>query len=371
MRRPRRWQLDLRPVDAAEAIGWLIRRYLHSYGPATLQQFAQWLAGGRTWAAERFSALGDALEPVDVEGTRAWQLTGDGEDGKVAAATGVRLLPYFDAYAVGCHPREVVFPGVAGERALSGGQAGTLPVVLVDGALCYRAFGPAAPLAARLQDRFAVVTYDRRGRGESGDTAPHGVDREVEDLAVVIEAVGGEACVYGISSGGALVLEAAQAGLPIVKAAVYEIPFAVTPGSRTEPADYQATLTDLLAQGRNGAAVKLFMRMVGTPAAMVATMPLMRPVWRKLTAVAPTLPYDRALVTAHMTGAPLPPDCYDAATMPVLAMAGGKSPAWFRDGMQQVAERLPNATYRTIDGQTHMLKPDAIAPVLTEFFTAP
>jgi pimeloyl-ACP methyl ester carboxylesterase len=215
-------------------------------------------------------------------------------------------------------------------------------VVLVDGALCYRAFGPAAPLAARLQDRFAVVTYDRRGRGESGDTAPHGVDRE-----------------------------AAQAGLPIVKAAVYEIPFAVTPGSRTEPADYQATLTDLLAQGRNGAAVKLFMRMVGTPAAMVATMPLMRPVWRKLTAVAPTLPYDRALVTAHMTGAPLPPDCYDAATMPVLAMAGGKSPAWFRDGMQQVAERLPNATYRTIDGQTHMLKPDAIAPVLTEFFTAP
>ncbi len=240
-------------------------------------------------------------------------------------------------------------------------------VVLVDGALCHRSFGPATPLAKQLADRFTVITYDRRGRGESTDTAPYAVEREVEDLAAVIKDAGGSAAVYGISSGAALALEAANSGVPISKLAVYEAPFALDETARTEPADYYPKLTEALANGRNGDAVKLFMNQVGAPGFMIAMMRV-TPVWPKLKRVAHTLPYDRAILDGSLSGTPLPQDRYANATMPVLAMAGGKSDEWFRTAMQQVADRLPNAEYRTIDGQNHMLKPQAIAPVLREFF---
>jgi hypothetical protein len=127
---PRRWLPGFRPAPAKEALAALVRRYLDAYGPATPQQFARWLGAPADWAAELFARQGD-LEEVDVDGTRAWIARGAGE-----AAVGeslVRLLPYFDAYLIDCHPRAKLFPGRAAERALTGGQAGNVPALLVDG----------------------------------------------------------------------------------------------------------------------------------------------------------------------------------------------------------------------------------------------
>lgn len=191
----------------------------------------------------------------------------------------------------------------------------------------------------------------------------------MEDLAALIKEAGGSGPVYvfGQSSGAALALEAANSGVPITKLALYEIPYAITPDSRTEPADYYPKLTKAIAEGRNGDAVKMFMRLVGLPGAIVALFPLM-PGWSKLKSVAPTLPYDRALLADGINGSPLPEDRYAGVEVPTLAMAGGKSDEWFRAGMRQVADRVKGASYRTIDGQNHLLKATAVAPVLKEFF---
>ncbi|HEV8566022.1 MAG TPA: winged helix DNA-binding domain-containing protein [Actinoplanes sp.] len=127
---PRRWLPGFRPAPAKEALAALVRRYLDAYGPATPQHFARWLGAPPDWAAELF-ARQDDLEEVDVDGARVWIARGAGE-----AAVGesvVRLLPYFDAYLIGCHPRAKLFPGRAAERALTGGQAGNVPALLVDG----------------------------------------------------------------------------------------------------------------------------------------------------------------------------------------------------------------------------------------------
>lgn len=241
-------------------------------------------------------------------------------------------------------------------------------LVLVDGALCYRAFGPGKKYAEALQDSFTVYTYDRRGRGESGDTAPFSVEREVEDLAAVIKAAGGSACVFGVSSGAALALEAANRGVGITKLAVYEAPFIVDEtGPDVNDGEYHAGLAQALEEDQRGDAVKLFMKLVGAPRLMITMMRLM-PGWAKLKAVAPTLPYDHAVLDDGRKREPLPADRYADATMPALAMAGGKSDEWFRNSMKQVAERLPDGEYRTIDGQNHMLSAKAIAPVLKGFF---
>jgi pimeloyl-ACP methyl ester carboxylesterase len=242
-------------------------------------------------------------------------------------------------------------------------------VLLVDGAMCYRASGPARPLAQRLSSTFTVYTYDRRGRGESGDTAPYAVEREVEDIEALIKEAGGAACVYGISSGAALALEAANRGAGITRLALYEAPFIVDDTLPARPDDYLDQLDALIAADRRGDAVRTFMRTVGVPGVFIALMRIM-PAWSKLTGVAHTLPYDFRVLGDTGRGRPLPGDRWTEATMPTLVMDGGKSPTWMRNAMAQFAEVLPAATYRTLPGQTHMLKPDAVAPVLREFFLA-
>jgi pimeloyl-ACP methyl ester carboxylesterase len=239
------------------------------------------------------------------------------------------------------------------------------PLILVDGALCHRAFGPSRPLAAELADRFTVYTYDRRGRGESGDTAPYAVEREVEDLEAVIAAAGGSAHVYGISSGAVLALEAAHRGAAIDSLALYEPPFIVDDSRPPLPADYPARLEQLIAAGRRGDAVRLFMRQVGMPAALVALMRFMPP-WRKLKAVAPTLRNDAAVMGATQAGQPLPADRWSHASVPTLVVTGGKSEPWMHRGNEQLADLLPNAERRVLDGQNHMVKPKVLAPLLTE-----
>lgn len=253
--------------------------------------------------------------------------------------------------------------------AIAYDQSGQGPaVILVDGALCYRASGPSAPLALLLAQHFTVFTYDRRGRGESGDTQPYAIEREVEDLEALINAAGGSAFVYGISSGAALALEAAIRLPAIQKLALYEAPFIVDDSRSPVAVDYVAQLDAMLAANDRAAAVKHFMtKGVGMPAIFVVLMQFM-PAWPKLKAVAHTLPYDTSLTVDQQRGKPLPAERWGAASVPTLVAAGGKSPAWMRHAMQALAEILPGAQHRTLAGQTHMLDPKVVAPVLVEFF---
>jgi pimeloyl-ACP methyl ester carboxylesterase len=242
------------------------------------------------------------------------------------------------------------------------------PVILIDGALCRRDFGPARPLATLLRDRYTVFIYDRRGRGESGNTQPYDIAREIEDIAALLGEAGGSAFVYGISSGAALALEATNAFPNMVKKLVlYEAPFIVDNTHPPLAADFLPRLDAFVAEGKRGAAVKAFMRLVGTPGFAIVMMQLL-PVWKQLKAVAHTLPYDIRSIALFQRGEPLPTNRWTNITVPTLVADGGKSPAWMRNAMKQLATVLPSATYRTLEGQTHMLKPEVMTPVLAEFF---
>jgi pimeloyl-ACP methyl ester carboxylesterase len=244
------------------------------------------------------------------------------------------------------------------------------PLVLVDGALCHRDFNGQRPLAALLADRFAVYVYDRRGRGESTDTAPPAPEREVEDLAAVLEAAGGPAMAYGISSGAALVLHAAAAGLPIARFAIYEVPFAPDAEAHAEQRRALAAVREALAADDRGRAVRLFLRLVGVPAFGVAMMRL-TPAYRQLQAVAHTLPYDLALLGADADASALATLPWDRIRVPGLVLAGGRSPEKNLVGpTRRVAESLPDGTFDVVEGQTHLVRPDALAPLLAEFFAA-
>jgi pimeloyl-ACP methyl ester carboxylesterase len=241
-------------------------------------------------------------------------------------------------------------------------------VILVDGAMCYRANGPNGPLAALLARHFTVYTYDRRGRGESGDTAPYTVDREIDDLRALVKEAGASVYLYGISSGGALALEAVNAGLPVRKLALYEVPYVVDRSRKIIADDYEATLDSLVAAGKRGAAISLFMtKGIGLPGIVVVMMRLM-PAWPKLKAVAHTLPYDTVFTAPLQRGRPLPADRWPGVTVPTAVIAGTRSQGWIQTAMRSLAGVLPTAEHRTLPGQTHIVKPAALAPVLVDFF---
>jgi pimeloyl-ACP methyl ester carboxylesterase len=241
------------------------------------------------------------------------------------------------------------------------------PLILVDGALCSRQFGPMPGLAGQLARDFTVYTYDRRGRGESGDTAPYSPDLEVDDLEALAEQAGDAVYVHGTSSGAALALAAAKRIPAIAKLSVYEPPFIVDDTRTALPDDFLPRLTSLVSAGRRGDAVKMFMSFVGTPAIFTTVMPL-TPVWGKLKAVAPTLVYDITIVADHQRGTPFTAGDWADVKAPTLVAAGGKSPAWMANATRALADALPDSTYRTLPGQNHMVKAQAIAPVLTSFF---
>jgi pimeloyl-ACP methyl ester carboxylesterase len=250
------------------------------------------------------------------------------------------------------------------------------PLVLVGGAFSYRRFPGQVKLADLLSARFTVYSYDRRGRGDSGDTAPYAVKREIEDLAAVIDAAGGRACVWGLSSGAILALEAAAAGLPIRKLAVQEPPLAVDPADRRPPADLRQHVTGLIDAGQRGEAVRYYLvDGMGAPGFVPALLHLIPGAWQKLTAVAHTLPYDAELAEPYQTGRPLPPRQWAAVTMPALVMRGTakESPGLLRNGAAAVAAVLPDARLVERRGLGHAKKltPAVIADTLAEFLTSP
>lgn len=239
-------------------------------------------------------------------------------------------------------------------------------VILVAGALSRRADPVNAGLADLLAERFTVYNYDRRGRGDSSDTQPYAVEREVEDIAALIEAAGGSAYCYGISSGGVLALEAARRLPSITKLAVYEPPFIVDGSRPPRPRDYVQQLDTMTAEGRPGDAVAYFMTAAaGIPAEFVAGM-RGQPFWAGLEAIAHTIAYDGRVMGDTMHGEPLPAE-WATLTTPTLVLDGGRTPA-FHTSALALAELLPNARHETLAGQEHNVEPQAIAPVLATFF---
>jgi pimeloyl-ACP methyl ester carboxylesterase len=242
-------------------------------------------------------------------------------------------------------------------------------VILVSSALADRK--DAAKLADLLAHHFTVINYDRRGRGASGDATDYAVEREIEDLAALMDHTGGSASLFGSSSGAVLALRAAAAGLNVERLALYEPPFAVSGDGFAPPKDFGRHIDALLAREKRGEAVKYFMTQAqGMPAFMVTMMRLMPGVWSGLTKLAHTLPYDIAVMGGTQQGRPLEAAEWAGATAPVLVLTGGKSPAGFRDAARALAEVLPGATHRALPGLDHgavMMAPKKLAPTLTEF----
>jgi pimeloyl-ACP methyl ester carboxylesterase len=246
---------------------------------------------------------------------------------------------------IGAGPAVVIVGGVVGDRSQ---QAG---------------------LAQLLAEHFTVYNFDRRGHGESGDTPPYTVEREVEDIAAILDAAGGSAFVYGTSGCAALSLEAAARGLSpkMKKLAVWEPPY-ILEGSRPPvPQDYKEQLAQLLREGRKGDMIELFLtKAVGMPAEFVAPM-RQSPFWAAQEAFAPTLVYDAILMSNGDFS--MPKERIAKATVETLVIDGGTTP-WLSHTAQVVAETLPHAHRHTIAGQPHNVADEAMAPVLREYFQA-
>ncbi|MEV4617365.1 alpha/beta hydrolase [Asanoa sp. NPDC049573] len=231
------------------------------------------------------------------------------------------------------------------------------PVVLVGGGLDDGAEN--APLAAALSPWFTVVNYARRGRGASGDTKPYAVERELDDLAALLATVSGPAHLFGASSGGALALRAAAAGLPVARVAVYEVPYLVDPAVRAAWLSYVDELERLLSADRRGDAVAAFMRLAGSGEAEI-TAARAAPVWPALEALAPTLAYDAAcLGDGRVPTTPL--------TQPVLVATGAADP-FFTPAADALTEALPSATRLVLNHPGHVPDPTLLAPLLRDFY---
>lgn len=244
-------------------------------------------------------------------------------------------------------------------------------VIMVTGALGTRSHPQWIQLAGLLSEHFTVINYDRRGRGDSGDTLPYAVQREIEDIEALIDAAGGTACVYGISSGAILALEAAdRLASKITKLAVYEPPLILNDGRPSLPEDYVEQIQAAIEAGNPGKAVEVFMtQALLIPEEYLAPMKA-DPMWQEMEAVAHTLAYDGLISREFMSGKPLPDDRWTSITADTLVIHGDQSEPMFRDAAQAAAKNVERAEYKALQGQGHDVSPEAIAPVLVHFFKA-
>lgn len=242
-----------------------------------------------------------------------------------------------------------------------------LAVILVNGALSSRA--DHTELAQLLSQHFTVYNYDRRGRGDSGDNKPYKVEREVEDIEALIDTAGGTACVYGISSGACLALEAAAAlGDKVKKLAMYEAPYDDAEGTAEKTKAFLKKLDNLISKNQNSDAVEFFLKYAGTPDEALAEMKV-SPAWRQMEAMAPTLVYDSAVLGDDRS---VPMERAADVKATTLVMDGGASSEtapFVRATADKLAKTIPNAQRRTIEGQRHDVDSKVLAPILIEFFT--
>jgi pimeloyl-ACP methyl ester carboxylesterase len=251
-------------------------------------------------------------------------------------------------------------------------QNGSGPaLILVGGALEQRAMNSeTAQLATHplLAQHFTVIQYDRRGRGDSGDTLPFALECEIEDIEALISAAGGSAYLFGISSGAALALQAAikLGNSKVKKLAIYEAPYNDDAAARQAWKDYRQQLDTLLAQRRNADALASFMLLTGMPPEHLEAV-RHHPMWPMWEAVAPTLAYDAASMGDE---AAVPVAQAASLSMTALVMNGGASYPFMKAAAEALTAAMPHARHLTLEGQTHEVSVDVLAPVLVEFFTA-
>jgi len=241
------------------------------------------------------------------------------------------------------------------------------PLILVAGSFQDRkAMGAyARPLDAH----FTVYAYDRRGRGDSGDNQPYAIQREIDDIAALIDDAGGQAFVFGGSSGAVLSLDAVEHGLNIPKLAIYEPPFAVDDSRPPVPENLVDELATLIAAGQRSEAAAAYLTKGGVLTGDVVAQMAAQPYWQTdVVPVAHTLLYDAIIMSGTLTGGPLPTDRWTHVTQPTLIMNGTASFPWTAAGANALATVLPNATRQTFEGEAHEVSPAALAPALVEFF---
>jgi alpha-beta hydrolase superfamily lysophospholipase len=239
-------------------------------------------------------------------------------------------------------------------------------IILVHGAFTGRAHPLLSDVAATLAPWFTVLNYDRRGRGDSGDTQPYAVERELEDVTALLGIADGPAMVFGGSSGAGLALQAAPRNQAISKLAVWEPPYHVDDSAPRLPHDFAARLEALVREGRRAAAVELFMMEAAEATEEAVAAMRVQPSWPQAEAIAHTLAYEAAVMGP---GNALPTDRLAAITQPTLVLTGGNSPAWITNAGKAVAGTIPAAAHRVLEGQTHNVSPKALAPELLQFFT--
>src|SRR5438552_9980272 len=241
-------------------------------------------------------------------------------------------------------------------------------LILVNGAMSTRSDGSKPELARLLAEHFTVYAYDRRGRGDSADTKPYAVNREIEDIDALIDAAGGFAFLYGHSSGGCLALEATvELGDRVKKLAIYEAPYNDDPAAQKAWGEYIKNLTEALAADRRGDAVALFMAYVGMPASQIEGM-RHAPFWAGMEAIAPTLAYDHTAIMGK--DGSIPRERAARVHVPTPVMSGGSGAPFMKETARTLSQVIPAAKLRTLEGQAHDVQPDALAPVLVEFFVA-
>ncbi len=239
------------------------------------------------------------------------------------------------------------------------------PLILVDGALMTKSSESKPHLVGLLAPHFTVINYDRRGRGESGDTQPYGVEREIEDIEALVADAGGTAYLHGQSSGACLALHAGRLlGKKIAKVTAYEAPWNDDPAAQKAWEDYRSGLGGSLEAGRRGDALALFMHYVGAPREQIAGL-RQTPAWSGFEALAPTLAYDAEVIGRSIA---VPVVSVAAVIVPVLALCGGASPPFMCATARSIARSVPSGESLTLEGQTHAVQPAALAPVLIEFF---
>lgn len=240
------------------------------------------------------------------------------------------------------------------------------PLIYITGASCFRSFMPIVQDVKVFAKEFTVYNYDRRGRGDSGDTPPWSVEREVEDIEALIDAAGGNAFLYGHSSGAVLALEAAlRLGGKVQKAFLYDAPYVHDQAEKDEFARLGGQVAALLESGKNAAAMKVFLAGIGMPKAFVFLLPLF-PGWKTMKALAPTLAYDIALTRDFP-----PVERAAAVSVPAMVMVGEKNQAGMLDVAARLARAIPGARHITLPGQDHMVGAKILLPHFVEFFKGP
>ena len=240
------------------------------------------------------------------------------------------------------------------------------PVIIVDGVFCYRENGPATELASLLAQHYTVFTYDRRGRGESADTAPYTVEREIDDLRAVATEAGATPFLLGVSSGAALTLQAVASGVGAKRIALYEPPYDAD-GSPRRLEDVRNRLQSFISAGDRAGAVRFFMTDVfGAPRAFTFAMPFLMPgAWRRNKLVVHTAPYDLTILADRS----ILNERSSSISVPTLVIGGEKSPKGLHDAVTAVANALPNGTIRFLPGQDHNISGPVLVPVLFEYFS--